>query len=103
MIYYLVAPNFKVRVRIPESQQSGVLAIFPSYEGDFTEVGYTITVYSSGMTIIWDEQLPPPPFTTKVSMNALGLTHVPYILFHRLIVYLLARTPVEIVAIRRSC
>lgn len=49
------------------SQPSGVLSIFTSYDGDSTEVGFTLTAYASAdITIAWDEKVPIPPYTKRV-------------------------------------
>lgn len=52
---------------MPSSQRAGALTIFTSYDGDATEIGFTVTAYATGsFTIAWDEHVPIPPFVNKV-------------------------------------
>jgi calpain-7 len=45
-----------------------VLSILASYDGDASEVGFTISAYSSGsVDIRWDETIVSPPYERKVS------------------------------------
>ncbi|KAG6877652.1 hypothetical protein C0993_005277 [Termitomyces sp. T159_Od127] len=46
---------------------SGALSIFASYDGDGTEVGYTLSTYATlDFDISWDETPSSPPFTKKI-------------------------------------
>ena len=59
------------RVRIPHSQQSGILSISASYEGDGIDVGYTMTLYSQkSVELSWVENQKPPSYKEKVSIGA---------------------------------
>src|SRR5258708_22220173 len=60
------------RVRIPHSQQSGILSISASYEGDGIDVGYTMTLYSQkSVELSWVENQKPPSYKEKVSIITL--------------------------------
>ncbi|KAG6828848.1 hypothetical protein H0H92_006607 [Tricholoma furcatifolium] len=59
--------SLKVRTKIIASLTSGVLSIFASYDGDGSEVGFTLAAYAgSNFEISWDQTTPSPPFTKKV-------------------------------------
>jgi calpain-7 len=58
----------QAKTRIPSSQASGVLSIFTSYDGDSTEIGFSLTVYAnSNLAVAWNEEVGKPLFTNKVS------------------------------------
>ncbi|KAF8905038.1 hypothetical protein CPB84DRAFT_1845125 [Gymnopilus junonius] len=64
---YTNSTHILARTRIPKSLRSGILSILASYEGDFSEVGYTLTAYSMSTTkIMWVENNSDPPFTSKI-------------------------------------
>lgn len=64
---YTNSRHILIRTKVFASQTSGVLSIFMSYDGDATEVGFTLTAYaSSDFNIAWDESASIPPFTRKV-------------------------------------
>lgn len=49
------------------SQTFGVLSIFTSYDGDSTDVGFTLTAYAGvDLKIAWDDKVSTPPFTRQV-------------------------------------
>ncbi|RDB24959.1 Calpain-like protease palB/RIM13 [Hypsizygus marmoreus] len=64
---YTNSTHVLVRTKILESQSSGVLSIYSSYDGHSTEIGFTVTAYArEGFTIAWDENVSTPPFTNQV-------------------------------------
>ncbi|KAF8236080.1 cysteine proteinase [Tricholoma matsutake] len=78
----------KVKTQIPSSQTSGVLSIFTSYEGDSTEIGFTVTVYAGpNLTVAWDQEVRKPLFTNRIdgvltSKNAGGNCTYPSFMFN---------------------
>ncbi|KNZ75773.1 Calpain-like protease palB/RIM13, partial [Termitomyces sp. J132] len=64
---YTNSTHVLVRTKVLSSMPSGVLSIFASYDGDGTEVGYTLSAYAtSDFDISWDETPSSPPFTKKI-------------------------------------
>jgi hypothetical protein len=54
--------------------------VFAAYDGHAVEVGFTLSVYApAAAKIAWDESVPTPPFTSKVSIyqdfNILDFIH----------------------------
>lgn len=55
------------RVRIPPLLRSGILLISASYEGDGTDIGYTLTMYTQkNVKLAWIENQKPPSYREKV-------------------------------------
>ncbi|GLB37855.1 putative peptidase C2 family protein [Lyophyllum shimeji] len=64
---YTNSSHVLVRTRVLASQPSGLLSIFTSYDGDATEIGFTLSVFaSSDLDIAWDETVPIPPHTKRI-------------------------------------
>ncbi|KAF9462395.1 hypothetical protein BDZ94DRAFT_1261255 [Collybia nuda] len=64
---YTNSSHVLVRTRVPLNQRAGALTIFTSYDGDATEVGFTLTAYASASFVIaWDQHVSPPPFVKKI-------------------------------------
>ena len=60
----------KNRIRIPPSLRSGILLISPSYEGDGSDIGYTLTMYTQkNVKLSWIENQRPPSYREKVGRN----------------------------------
>ncbi|KAF8637563.1 hypothetical protein AX17_002749 [Amanita inopinata Kibby_2008] len=54
------------KIRLRES--SGALIVTAAYDGDATEVGYTIDAYAGqGVVLTWDENISAPPYIEKVT------------------------------------
>ncbi|KAJ7736872.1 hypothetical protein B0H16DRAFT_1572895 [Mycena metata] len=79
---YTNSTHVLARTRLP-AQTSGSLSVFAAYDGQAAEVGFTLSVYApSTAKIAWNENVAPPPFTSKVdgtltSKNAGGNTTHP--------------------------
>ncbi|KAG1739095.1 uncharacterized protein EDB91DRAFT_1237555 [Suillus paluster] len=55
------------RIKLSQNQTSGSLYLLACYDGQFEEVGFTITAYSySSIAISWDTVVPPPRYTHKI-------------------------------------
>ncbi|KAF8150612.1 hypothetical protein B0H34DRAFT_801552 [Crassisporium funariophilum] len=64
---YTNSTHILARTRIPASQRSGTLTILASYDGDHSEVGFTLSAYAKkDMNAAWIENTPAPPYTAKV-------------------------------------
>ncbi|TFK21933.1 cysteine proteinase [Coprinopsis marcescibilis] len=58
------------RLRLKSCERSGIISILASYDGDATEVGFTLSVYAGrNTTIAWDESFRTPPYSHKVEGN----------------------------------
>lgn len=85
---YTNSTHVLVKTQIPSSQTSGVLSIFTSYEGDSTEIGFTVTVYAGpNLTVAWDQEVRKPLFTNRIdgvltSKNAGGNCTYPSFMFN---------------------
>ncbi|RXW16410.1 hypothetical protein EST38_g9440 [Candolleomyces aberdarensis] len=65
---YTNSTHILVRTRLSCTEHAGILAILASYDGDASEVGFTVSVYSSKhVDIQWNETVVTPLLTTKVS------------------------------------
>ncbi|KAJ2930167.1 hypothetical protein H1R20_g6964, partial [Candolleomyces eurysporus] len=65
---YTNSTHILVRTRLSCTERAGILSILASYDGDASEVGFTISVYSSEhVDIQWNETVVTPLLTTKVS------------------------------------
>ncbi|KAJ7125274.1 hypothetical protein C8R44DRAFT_875091 [Mycena epipterygia] len=63
---YTNSTHVLARTRLP-FQSSSSLSVLASYDGQASEVGFTLSVYApSTANITWDESLPAPPFSSKV-------------------------------------
>ncbi|KAJ7108465.1 hypothetical protein C8R43DRAFT_905383, partial [Mycena crocata] len=63
---YTNSTHVLVRTKLP-IESSGSLSVFASYDGQASEVGFTLSVYaSSAANVAWDESIPAPPFSSKV-------------------------------------
>ncbi|KAF8150505.1 hypothetical protein K438DRAFT_1865522 [Mycena galopus ATCC 62051] len=63
---YTNSTHVLAKTRLP-AQVSGVLSVFAAYDGQATEVGFTLSVYAPATAkLAWDESTRTPPFTSKV-------------------------------------
>ncbi|KAG0708685.1 hypothetical protein DFH29DRAFT_891533 [Suillus ampliporus] len=53
------------RVKLDQTQTSGSLSLLACYDGQFEQVGFTITAFSS-IAISWDTVVQPPLYTRKI-------------------------------------
>ncbi|KAG2153243.1 hypothetical protein DEU56DRAFT_955173 [Suillus clintonianus] len=56
------------RIKIDPTQPSGSLSLLACYDGQFDEVGFTVTAFScsSDVVLSWDTKVPPPRYTHKI-------------------------------------
>jgi hypothetical protein len=50
----------------PQEIKEGALSLIASYDGDLEDVGFTLTVYSTNVSLSWDELPTKLPFCHKV-------------------------------------
>ncbi|KAJ6593314.1 hypothetical protein B0H19DRAFT_1215467 [Mycena capillaripes] len=63
---YTNSTHVLARTRLP-AQASGSLSVFAAYDGLAAEVGFTLLVYAPATAkVAWDENVPAPPFTSKL-------------------------------------
>ncbi|KZT22492.1 cysteine proteinase [Neolentinus lepideus HHB14362 ss-1] len=60
---YINSPHTLVRTRLQGSED--FICVLASYDGDFDDTAYTVTVYSTA-EVSWDKTVPPPTHVKKV-------------------------------------
>ncbi|KAJ3506469.1 hypothetical protein NMY22_g17242 [Coprinellus aureogranulatus] len=64
---YTNSTHILVRTRLSSTEHSGIFSILASYDGDSSEVGFTVSAYApKDVDIRWDETVAAPPYTKNM-------------------------------------